>query len=615
VRISTNITTSQFVIGVMAMQAIFLGWSSIVHTPTHLEIFHFASGMSHWERSQYDLYRVNPPLIRTCAALPSFILDEPTDYGRYNQDPHDHAEYIVGLDTMHANGSRFIWLVTLGRWMGIPFVLLGSYICFLWARELYGDWAGIVALLLWAFCPYVLGHGSAITPDAHAAGLGVCVSYLFWQWLKTPSWKRASWLGVVLGIAELSKFTLLIFYPLWPILWIVYRLSHSSGRSLRRVLREGGMLATCFAVSVVVINCGYEFEGSFKRLGDYRFRTCVLNGADSLDHIPDEGGNRLGDTWLVGIPVPLPSNYVYGLDMQKLDFEIGVPSYLRGTWQKGGWWYFHLYALAVKLPLGTMSLILLTCGLSIFARRYNALWQDEMLLLSPVVVLFAILSWNWGIGLHSRYAIPLLPFVLIWCGKLGRVFREGRLALCGVVSVCVLWSIASSLCCFPHCLGYFNELVGGPTNGFRHLAKSDCSWGQDLLFLRRWMDRHPEAERWQIAHCGPFDPRIAGCEFTLPPVGPRGKNHPQTIADEELGPKPGWYAIDVCFLLGGEPLSAADGKGDWDEPSKTPGYDLSYFLHFEPKAMAGYSICIYHITLDEANRVRRGLGLPELSEV
>jgi hypothetical protein len=30
--------------------------------------------------------------------------------------------------------------------------------------------------------------------------------------------------------------------------------------------------------------------------------------------------------------------------------------------------------------------------------------------------------------------------------------------------------------------------------------------------------------------------------------------------------------------------------------------------------MAGYSICIYHITIDEANRVRRELGLPKLSK-
>ena len=39
-----------------------------------------------------------------------------------------------------------------------------------------------------------------------------------------------------------------------------------------------------------------------------------------------------------------------------------------------------------------------------------------------------------------------------------------------------------------------------------------------------------------------------------------------------------------------------------------------YFLHFQPVAMAGYSIYIYHITLDEANRVRKEFGLPELSK-
>ncbi|NQT14620.1 MAG: hypothetical protein HQ582_17820, partial [Planctomycetes bacterium] len=59
--------------------------------------------------------------------------------------------------------------------------------------------------------------------------------------------------------------------------------------------------------------------------------------------------------------------------------------------------------------------------------------------------------------------------------------------------------------------------------------------------------------------------------------------------------RPGWYALSVNHL-----------------------YDRSrqyrYFLRFEPVAMAGYSIYIYHITLDEANGVRRELGPPELAE-
>ena len=39
-----------------------------------------------------------------------------------------------------------------------------------------------------------------------------------------------------------------------------------------------------------------------------------------------------------------------------------------------------------------------------------------------------------------------------------------------------------------------------------------------------------------------------------------------------------------------------------------------YFLEFEPVATAAYAIYIYHITPDQANRVRRKLGLPELPE-
>ncbi len=99
-----------------------------------------------------------------------------------------------------------------------------------------------------------------------------------------------------------------------------------------------------------------------------------------------------------------------------------------------------------------------------------------------------------------------------------------------------------------------------------------------------------------MAHCGPFDPRLAGLEFSLPPVGSNGKERAIELLPKSLGPKPGWYAIDVCFLLGGDPLSASDGKGGWDGPSKMSGYDLSYFQNLEPVTRIGYSIYVYHIT-------------------
>ena len=80
---------------------------------------------------------------------------------------------------------------------------------------------------------------------------------------------------------------------------------------------------------------------------------------------------------------------------------------------------------------------------------------------------------------------------------------------------------------------------------------------------------------------------------------------------ETMGPLPGWYAVDVNHLHGTK-LGAADGHNGWKSLPKD-GCDLTYFQRFRPVGMAGYSIYIYHITLDEANQVRRELGLKELT--
>ncbi len=46
------------------------------------------------------------------------------------------------------------------------------------------------------------------------------------------------------------------------------------------------------------------------------------------------------------LPIPVPANYLLGIDRQKYDFdEAGFRSYLRGRWRQGGWWYYYLYAI------------------------------------------------------------------------------------------------------------------------------------------------------------------------------------------------------------------------------------------------------------------------------
>ena len=112
-------------------------------------------------------------------------------------------------------------------------------------------------------------------------------------------------------------------------------------------------------------------------------------------------------------------------------------------------------------------------------------------------------------------------------------------------------------------------------NGHAHLGgsalDSNVDWGQDLLFLKNWVDQHAEANTLRVALSGPCDPSLIGLPQVRPPDGPdyvrEGLHRPESA----IGPLPGWYAISVNALH-----------------SRSKEY--AYFLYFEPAGAAGYSI-------------------------
>ncbi len=180
-----------------------------------------------------------------------------------------------------------------------------------------------------------------ITPDMGATAFGVTAAYVFWRWLKRPGWMLALAAGVALGLALLTKTTWIILFALWPALWLVWRLPERRLLSGRAWWGQGLQLATIFVLGVYLLNAGYGFEGSFGRLGDYPFVSNSLGG-EAAPAVAG-GRNRFAGTWLGAAPLPLPRDYVLGIDVQKHDFESHFNSYLRGEWRKEGWWYYHLY--------------------------------------------------------------------------------------------------------------------------------------------------------------------------------------------------------------------------------------------------------------------------------
>jgi 4-amino-4-deoxy-L-arabinose transferase-like glycosyltransferase len=589
----------------LAAHAGLLAWGAARHSPSIDEVGHLGAGLGHWKLGRFDLYCVNPPLVRMTAALPVLACRPSFDWPGQPEDFKNRAEFSVGAALITENGERSFWFFTVARWAVIPFSLLGGYVCWRWACELFGAPAGLLALTLWCFCPVVLGHAQMITPDTGAAALGVTAHYLFWRWLKSPGWGCALLAGAGLGLAELTKSTWVFLFVLWPVLWMFWRWPQPDvdGRTL---LRQVGQLAAILMAGLFLLNAGYGFSGTLRRLNTYTFRSAALSGRSNPG---PPVTNRFGNTLLGEVPVPLPKAYVLGVDLQKKDFEEGYLSYLRGEWRHGGWWYYYLYGLGVKVPLGTWLLALLAVGLALARPDCRAARRDELFLLVPFVAILTLVSSQTGFNHHLRYVLPAFPFAFILVSRVGRLAVAGAAWLRVTAGAALAWSVAASLAVYPHNLSYFNELAGGPANGGKHMLDSNLDWGQDLLFLRDWLREHPEAQPLGLVYFGAFDPRAAGIEFTLPPPGPVQGLDTRTPEAVELGPQPGWYAVSVTILHGyrfGVPNGHGGGKYLND------AY-YTYFQRFDPVARAGYSINIYHITPEQAERVRAELGLPPLT--
>jgi hypothetical protein len=582
------------------------------------EFGHIPAGLHNWQTGSYFMYRVNPPTVRMLATLPLLMVGAELPGGFDHDSPSFRQEFVLGDAFARANDPRqYFDLVCLARLAGVAWSMLGLWIIFRWASEVYGNGAGVVGAAVWCFGPNVLGHAPLVTNDVPAAVAGLVATYAFWHYLLAPNWGRAVGCGLLLGLAQLTKFTLLALYPIWLVL---VALSWATRR--RRVAahfpaaRQAVLHATVIvAVSFLVINCGYEFSGTGTPLAEVPFVSHTFAGQPRRPlpaHALDPGvGNRFQDNWLGSLPLPVPADYVRGIDVQRYDFErfgFVVGSYLRGEWREEGWWYYYCYALLVKVPVGTWALALAALGMTVLRFPRPVPLLEDCFLWVPGLAFLVLVSSQTGFNHHMRYVFPALPFLAVAVSRVGVGLNRGTPRASATAVVCLLaCTAASSLRVWPHSLSYFNELAGGPENGHAHLLDSNIDWGQDLLELRDWQARHPEARPLGLRHFGYYDPSLLGIDYVQIPREQELGTSFRTTADwQQFGPQPGYFALSVNYLC---------GRGMMSIPPSERGkatHGLGYFRLFTPIGQAGFSIYIYHVTRSEANAVREQLGLPPL---
>ncbi|MDD5657089.1 MAG: hypothetical protein PHF00_07530, partial [Elusimicrobia bacterium] len=180
-----------------------------------------------------------------------------------------------------------------------------------------------------------------------------------------------------------------------------------------------------------------------------------------------------------------------------------------------------------------------------------------------------------------RHILPVYPFLVVlggcggaWLWRLG--WKRGRPAALALAA----WLPVSVARAHPHYLAYFNELTGGPAEGYRALIDSNLDWGQGLKPLARSLAAMGNPPIY-LSYFGVADPSYFGIRY-LPVatvsnaerregVVPPGDGDPVLLAVSATNLQAAYFADHSLF--------------DWLKPLR-------------PRLVAGHSIFLYDLTDD-----------------
>jgi hypothetical protein len=391
------------------------------------------------------------------------------------------------------------------------------------------------------------------------AAAALLAGYTLWRFLRRSDWLSALLAGASLGLLQNTKFTALIFVPLFGILlllgaWQRYRADTKI--PVRFIL----LALTVYPVTAFIT----------------LWATNGFQSGPLIEPLP-----LLGQ--LQGWAIPL-SNHLDQLVDIGSRLQVRTPAFLLGQHSDEGWWYYFPVAFLLKTPLPT--LILLTWAIIRVVRRGALISRlDLAALLIPPIGYF-IIALTSDINLGYRHLLPMLPFLYVFTGftvgnsipkpvgeKAGHLSRRSG----ALITSLLAWLVVASIWIHPHFLAFFNGFAGGPNNGWRSLVDSNLDWGQDLGNLKRWLDNQAIDQVW-LSYFGEARPEYYGIDYRgLDSFPPRLMN-PAARPFYPPDPAPGLYAISATNLQG---VHFADRD------------QFAFFRRQKPLAKIGYSIFLF----------------------
>ncbi len=432
--------------------------------------------------------------------------------------------YLQPLERTEALSRAPVMLLTL--------LLLA--IVFRWTLHLTrSPTAGFLAVFILTFDPSLRAHGRFATMDAGATLMALLTSYITWKWARSPSWKWASILGIILGLSMVVKFSAILY-----VISVALTAFWKTFRERVRWKRYGAYMCLSLVLAFIVVWISFGMDIGY------------------MDNVP--------------LPVPAPHFWQTLLDIER---SVGERAFIAfGDLQVGShWWYFPLNFL-IKNPLPWIAAVFWGAVMLLRSRpRWNSLIPVASL---PVVyTASAILR---GMNVSYRHMLPAHPFLAMLAAYgIWRTLKRKPVGRSLAVWIPLgLWYIGGTLAIFPDELAYFNELVGGPAGAPRYLVDYTQDWGQSMKQLRAYLDAHPGPEPYVVYYTH-VRPEYYGIRYRSLAPSPGA-----TYQVTPLYPQVGRYAIGVSTLYG---LVGRDRM------------ELEWFRRAIPQAVVGHAYYIYEV--------------------
>jgi len=551
---------------VMALQMLFVISRKSI---TIDEIVMIPSGYYHVAAANFDLVYEHPPLSKIVAAVPLlFIQPEEVRPDQIVNGPGSPDTRYAYIEKFWDNNlQKFQWLSFWPRVFMIGLSVALGLLMFRFARELFDGLGATLAVGLFALEPTVLAHGRVVQTDIPAAFGYLLFVFTLYRYAFEHSIKRAVWLGIAIGLAVLTKFSMLLVGPIVVVyfgiqIWKRTRANQTWTRSALHCLIAG-------IVSIVTINAAYLFQ--HRRLAPWDVETIH-------DMFPTTATVLTPLTNVLSYIVPV--EFVLGILRQIWHNGVGHSAGLLGMYSETGWWYYFPVAFILKttIPFLLLSLTALAwSGSQVIRKRdLNHVW-----LLAPFAIytLFVLFS---RIDIGIRYYLPAYPFLFMLGGALlASSLKSRKLASWGTVVAVLLgiWIGVEAVRAFPNHISYMNQLAVGKPHWW-YLSDSNVEWGDEAPALAAYLRARGET-RVRSAFLGDF---MVLNKYGVQPLmmaNPKGEEPEKTR----------YAAVGASFLNGSTvPGVMIDGRAATDS-ERVNFFDK--YRHKTPEAIFGGSIYLY----------------------